>query len=63
MSLLFSAGADVRGTGELAKVTFQVIGNQPAAAAMKLEAVSFTNAAGQVIQAQLPPPLSLAPAR
>jgi general secretion pathway protein D len=61
MSLSFTAGADVRGTGELAKLTFEVIA--AGAPTLRLEAVSFTNSAGQVVQAQLPPPLSLAPGK
>lgn len=61
MSLIFSASGDVRGTGELARITFQV--TAPGTPTLRLEAVSFTNSAGQVVQARLPPPLSLSPAR
>ena len=63
MSLIFSANGDVRGTGELAKLTFQLTGAASSVPTLRLEAVSFTNVAGQVIQAQMPPPLSFAPPR
>jgi general secretion pathway protein D len=59
LNLNFASKADVKGTGELAKVTFQVIGTAAAMPTLRLEAINFTTAAGQVVSAQVPPPVSL----
>ncbi len=58
LNLSFTSKSDLKGTGELARVTFQVLA-AAGAPTLRLEALSFTNAAGQIVSAQLPPPLSL----
>jgi general secretion pathway protein D len=55
----FTAKADVKGKGELAKLVFQVMGNAAGAPLIRLEALSFTGTDGLVVGAPLPPPLSL----
>ncbi len=62
-SLSVSATGDINGTGELAKVRFQAIGDPSAPRTIRMEAVSFTNSAGQVVVAPLPPMLSLSIAK
>lgn len=59
LNLSFSSKGEVKGSGQLAKITMQVLGTAAGAPTVRLEALSFTNAAGQVVSAQLPPPLSL----
>lgn len=59
LNLSFTSKADLKGSGELAKITLQVIGAAAGAPTLRLEALSFTSATGQVVQAQAPPPLSL----
>jgi general secretion pathway protein D len=58
LNLSISGTADIPGSGELARLTFQAMG-APGSPAMRLEAVSLTDGAGKVVSAQLPPPLTL----
>jgi general secretion pathway protein D len=58
LSLSISGTANIQGSGELARLTFQAMG-APGTPAMRLEAVSLTDNAGKVLTAQIPPPLSL----
>ena len=58
LNLSFSGTANIQGSGELARLTFQAMG-APGAPAMRLEAVSLTDNAGKVLSAQLPPPITL----
>jgi general secretion pathway protein D len=58
LSLSFSGTANIQGSGELARLTFQAMG-APGTPAMRLEAVSLTDGAGKVLSAQLPPPMTL----
>jgi len=60
LSLNFSAKADLKGQGELARLRFQAIGTGPGLPTIRFEAASFIGAAGQVVSAQLPPPVSFA---
>jgi general secretion pathway protein D len=59
LNLSFSSKGDLKGTGELARVMLQVIGAAAGAPTLRLEALNFTSGTGQVVSAQLPPPLSL----
>jgi general secretion pathway protein D len=59
LNLSFTSKGDLKGAGELARVTLQVVGTAAGAPTLRLEALNFTSAAGQVVSAQLPPPLSL----
>ncbi len=58
LNLSFSGTANIQGSGELARLTFQAMG-APGTPAMRLEAVSLTDGAGKVLSAQLPPPVTL----
>ncbi len=58
LSLSISGTANIQGSGELARLSFQAMG-APGTPAMRLEAVSLTDSAGKVLTAQIPPPLSL----
>ncbi len=58
LNLSFSGTANIQGSGELARLTFQAMG-APGTPAMRLEAVSLTDSAGKVLSAQLPPPVTL----
>jgi hypothetical protein len=58
LNLSFSVPAGVKGTGELARLTFQAMG-APGTPGVRLEAASLTDGAGKTLSAQLPPPLSL----
>jgi general secretion pathway protein D len=58
LSLSISGTANIQGSGELARFTFQGMG-APGTPLMRLEAVSLTDNAGKVLSAQIPPPLSL----
>jgi len=53
-----SVASGVKGTGEIARLTFQAMG-APGTPGVRLEAVTLTDAAGKTLSAQLPPPLSL----
>jgi general secretion pathway protein D len=59
LNLSFASKGDLKGAGELARITLKVISAATGAPTLRLEALSFTSAAGQVVSAQLPPPLSL----
>lgn len=59
LNLSFSTKGDLKGTGELARITLQVIGTSTGSSMLRTEALSFTSMGGQVVSAQLPPPLSL----
>jgi general secretion pathway protein D len=59
LNLSFTSKGDLKGTGELARVTLQMVGAAAGTPTLRLEALNFTSAAGQVVSAQLPPPLSL----
>jgi len=58
LNLSFSISAGVKGTGEVARLTFQAMG-APGTPGVRLEAASLTDGAGKTLSAQLPPPLSL----
>jgi general secretion pathway protein D len=59
LNLNFTSKGDLKGAGELARITLQVVGAAAGAPTLRLEALNFTSAAGQVVSAQLPPPLIL----
>ena len=59
LALSFSSKGELKGVGELARLTFQVIGTAAGAPTIRLEALSMTDAAGKVVTAQLPPPVTL----
>jgi general secretion pathway protein D len=59
LNLSFTAKGDIAGAGELARLVFQVSGTAAGAPLVRIEAVSFTSSTGQVVSAQLPPPLNL----
>lgn len=59
LTLSFTSKADLKGRGDIARVTLRAIGAAAGAPIVRLEAVSFNSATGQVLTAQLPPPLSL----
>ena len=56
LNLNFNSKADIKGRGELARLRFQAL-DTPGVPNIRLEAASFTSAAGNVVQAQLPPPV------
>jgi len=58
LNLSFSIPAGVKGTGEVARLTFQAM-SAPGTPGVRLEAASLTDGAGKTLSAQLPPPLSL----
>src|SRR5882672_961531 len=58
LNLSVSVASGVKGTGEIARLTFQAMG-APGTPGVRLEAVTLTDAAGKTLSAQLPPPLSL----
>jgi len=58
LNLSFSGTANIQGSGELARLTFQAMG-APGTPAIRLEAVSLTDSSGKVLSAQLAPPLVL----
>jgi general secretion pathway protein D len=58
LNLSFSGTANIQGSGELARLTFQAMG-APGSPALRLETVSLTDSDGKVLSAQLPPPLAL----
>lgn len=60
LSLNFSAKAHLKGQGELARLRFQAVGSGPGLPTIRVEAASFVSAAGPVVSAQLPPPVSFA---
>jgi len=59
LNLSFSSKSEVSGTGELARITFQVIGTAAGAPTVRLEAASLTDSADKPVNAQLPPPVAL----
>jgi len=59
LNISFAAKADVTGSGELAKLRFQVIGSAAGAPTIRLEALSLTGPKGEPVAAQLPPPTIL----
>jgi len=59
LELTISSKGDLKGAGELARLTLRVIGAAAGAPIVLLEALSFTSAEGKVVPAQPPPPLSL----
>ncbi len=59
LNISFASKGELKGTGELARIIMKVLGSTAGAPAVRVEALSFTSTAGQVISAQLPPPLSL----
>ena len=59
LNLSFSSKTPVQGGGELARITLQVLGTAAGAPTVRVEAASFTDAAGKVLGAQLPPPFAL----
>ena len=63
LELSFASKADLVGTGELARLIFQVAGTAAAAPIVGLESMSLTDASGLVVSTQLPPPLRLSISR
>jgi general secretion pathway protein D len=63
LNLSFAVKADLQGRGELAKLRFEAVGSAAGARTIRLEALTFTTAAGQVVNAPAPPPVSLSIAR
>lgn len=59
LNLNFASKMELKGAGELARITLRALGTAPGAPTLRIEALSFTTAAGQVVSAQLPPPVSL----
>ena len=59
LNLNFASKAELKGGGELAKITLQALGVAAGAPTVRVEAASFTSASGQVVQGHAPPPLSL----
>jgi hypothetical protein len=59
LNISFAAKADVTGSGELAKLRFQVVGSAAGAPTIRLEALSLTGPKGEAIAAPLPPPTIL----
>lgn len=59
MNLSFSSKGDLKGPGDLAQLTFQVISQAAGAPAIRVEAMVFTDAGGKAAAVPLPPPLSL----
>ncbi len=58
LNLSFTSAANIQGSGELARLTFRAMG-APGAPALRIEAVSLTDAGGKTLSAQLPPPVTL----
>ncbi len=59
LALSISVKREMKGSGELARLTFQAIGPATGTPTIRLEAMSITDSAGKVLSAQLPPPISL----
>jgi len=59
LNISFAAKADVTGSGELAKLRFQVVGAAAGAPTIRLEALSLSGPKGEPIAAPLPPPTIL----
>ena len=59
LNISFAAKADVTGSGELAKLRFQVVGSAAGAPIIRLEALSLTGPKGEPVAAPLPPPTIL----
>jgi general secretion pathway protein D len=59
LNLNFAARGDLK-AGEIARITMQAHGQAAGASALRLEALNFTTATGQLVPAQLPPPASVA---
>lgn len=59
LELSFSSKADLAGKGELARITFLIVGTSAAPPIVRLEALSLSDAAGLVVPAQPPPALRL----
>lgn len=59
VALGIAGKGDVKGSGELARLRFQAIAEGQTTSAIRLEALSMTDASGRMINAQLPPPLAL----
>ncbi|MGB3934167.1 MAG: secretin N-terminal domain-containing protein [Burkholderiales bacterium] len=59
LNLSFTSKGDLKGAGELARITLQVVGAAAGTPTLRLEALNFTSSTGQVVSAQLPPPVGL----
>jgi general secretion pathway protein D len=59
LNLTFSAAADIKGSGELARIRFAVVGTAAGTPTIRLEAISLSGPAGQAMSPQLPPPVRL----
>ena len=59
LNISFTSKGDLNGRGELAKLRFQALDAGATAPTIRLEAASLTSAAGNVVSAQLPAPLTL----
>jgi hypothetical protein len=63
LSLSLASPADISGTGELARITFQSVPGMAGSPSMRLEAASLTDTTGKILASQLPPPISVSLAR
>jgi len=63
LNLNISSKGEIKGTGELARLTFQPLASSSGTSAVRLEAATVTDTKGSVVSAQLPPPVSLNLAR
>ena len=59
LDLSFDAKADLIGKGQLARLRFALVGSAAGVPTIRVEALSFTSAAGKAIAARAPPPVSL----
>jgi general secretion pathway protein D len=59
LNLNFSTKGDLKGAGELARITLQALGAAAGPTSFRLEASNLTSSAGQIVASQLPPPVSL----
>lgn len=63
LNLSYANKGDVKGTGVLALATFQVVGNQSGSTIIRVDALSLSDGAGNIIPVPLPAPHSLTIAR
>lgn len=61
VSLSYHSNADLQGSGEFLRLTFQAIGS--GTPNVRLEAITFRNSSGEIVRSQLPSPLTLSPSR
>jgi len=63
LSVSFTSKADIAGAGELVKLRFQVVETASGPQTIRLEALSFIGAAGQLLAAQPPAPVTVSVSR